>query len=128
MRLQWAYPAKRWVFSGPTSYGMESAGWYWEKKGQTRREVDTNCRKVVQESEQNLVWFETTGPVKSSVESWRCWCVVGIKKIKKEKNIFYILKFLYFHMCIFLYLYIIIFLHFYVLIFLYFYVIIFLYF
>ena len=34
-----------WVFSGPTSYAMESCGWYWKKKGEILRDVATNCRK-----------------------------------------------------------------------------------
>ena len=33
--LDWAYPAKRSVFSDPTSYAMEFSLWYWEKKGKT---------------------------------------------------------------------------------------------
>ena len=61
------------VFSVPTSYAMESSGWYWKKKGETLRDVQTNCAKRVQESKQNLIWFETIGPVKSSVKSWRWW-------------------------------------------------------
>ena len=39
----------------PTSYAMESSGWYWEKEGPTLRDVETNCRNGVQEPKQNLV-------------------------------------------------------------------------
>ena len=57
-----------------TSYAMELSGWYREKKGETLLDVETNGGKGVQRSKQNLVWYETIGAVKSSVESWRCWC------------------------------------------------------
>ena len=89
MGVDWAYPAKRWVFSGPTSYAMESSGWYWKKKGETLWDLVTNCGKGVQESKQNLAWFETTGPVKSSVERWRCWCPMsrsGSRKLRRKRS------------------------------------------
>ena len=38
----------------------------------------------MQESKQNLAWFETTGSVKSSVEM--PYVPVGIKETKKKKN------------------------------------------
>ena len=41
---------------------------------ETLRDLQTNCVKGVQESKQNLVWFETTGPVKISMKSSRCLC------------------------------------------------------
>ena len=84
-RLMWSLngtngAAKRWVFSGPTSYAMESYGLYREKKAASLQDVKTNCGKGVQESKQSPVWFETTGPVKSGelalltlyvpIESW----------------------------------------------------------
>ena len=49
-------------------------GILWMVLGEERGNIETNCGKGMQESKQNLVWFETTGSVKSSVESWRCWC------------------------------------------------------
>ena len=43
--------------------------------------------KTLQESKQNLVWFEINGPVKSSIESWLMpYVPVGIKEIKEKKN------------------------------------------
>ena len=89
MELDWAYPAKRWVFSGPTSIAMESSGWYFEKKGETQRDVETNCGKGLQGSKQNLVWYETTGPVKSSVKSWHCWWPISrteSRKLRREEE------------------------------------------
>ena len=41
--LYWAYPANNWVFSGPTSYAVESSAWYCEKKGAILQVVETNC-------------------------------------------------------------------------------------
>ena len=87
MGLDCAYPAKRWVFSGPTSYAMESSAWYWKKIGETLWDLETNCGKGMQECKQNLTWFETTGPVMSSVESWRCWCLMsrsGSRKLRRR--------------------------------------------
>ena len=47
-------PSEKKVFSGPTSYAMESSGWYCEKNEETLRDVETICGKEVQESKQNV--------------------------------------------------------------------------
>ena len=72
-----------------TSYAIESSGWYWKKKGETLWDLETNCGKGVQESKQNLAWFEATGPVKSSVEIWCCWCPMsrsGSRKLRRRRR------------------------------------------
>ena len=92
MGFDWAYLAKRWVISDPTSYAMVSSGWYWEKKGKTLWDVVTNYGKGVQESRQNLAWFVTTGPRTASrvrwkvgVESWR-WCPMSRSVARKWRR------------------------------------------
>ena len=43
------------MVSGPTSYEMESSGWYCEKKGRPSEIRGDELWKGVQESKQNLV-------------------------------------------------------------------------
>ena len=51
------------------------------------RDVETNCGKGVQEYKLNQTWFKTSGPVKSSVESWRCWCPMSRSESRKLRRI-----------------------------------------
>ena len=71
MGLDWACPVK----TGPDKLNNGILCMVLgEERGDPARRGDVVQVQgaVVQESKQNLVRFETTGPVKSSVERWRC--------------------------------------------------------
>ena len=64
----------------------------WMVLGEEREDparCDDELWKGVKGSKQNLVGYETTGPVKSSVESWRCWCPIfrsGSRKLRRRRD------------------------------------------
>ena len=83
MALDWAYPAKRAVFSGPTSYAMEFSGWYWEKWGETlwawTRTVERECKNL------NKPWPDLKQLAQSRVR-WRCpMSRSGSRKLRRRR-------------------------------------------
>ena len=82
MGLDWSYSAKRWVFSGPTSYAMEYFGWYWEKKGKTLRDVAPQFHVQVPQECKNLNW--PSQDLGGDLALLMPYVPVGIKEIKKK--------------------------------------------